>query len=312
MASKSVDRMSASQSTSNRLGGLVERYFEFALSLPSLVYIILIVGFPMIYLFYLAMTEGSNQIGSATKFVGMKNMIEVLSSPEYWQFFVNTVGYAFVSVILGVVLAIIISLALNVDLPYKRVWQTLIILPWAVPFVVSTLMWRFMFNPNFGLINWMLITAGIIDQPVLWFQNTWAAWATIVMTNVWIDTPMAVLILLAGLSNIPDEMYEVARIEGAGPWQRFRYVTLPLLRPAIIVVVMIKSLLALRGFDIIFAMTEGGPGYSTMVIGIDVFQKLIVFGDVGYAAAEAIILTVFILGVLVVLWKFTSVDYEVA
>lgn len=304
--------MSTPPTTPTRLGDVVEKYFEVAMALPSTIYIMVVVGFPMLYLFYLAMTEGSNQIGAATRFVGVKNLVEVLSNPQYWQFFANTVGYAVVSVILGVALGIVISLALNVDLPYKRVWQTLIILPWAVPFVVSTLMWKFMFNPNFGLINWMLMTVGLIDQPILWFQNTWAAWATIVMTNVWIDTPMAVLILLAGLSNIPDEMYEVARIEGAGPWQRFRYVTLPLLRPAIIVVVMIKSLLALRGFDIIFAMTEGGPGYSTMVIGIDVFQRLIVFGDVGYAAAEAIILTVFILGVLIAIWRFTAVDYEVA
>lgn len=291
---------------------LVESYYEYAMSLPSTTYILLIVGFPFLYLVYLAMTEGSNQIGRVTEFVGPKNFIEVILNPTYWQFFAQTIGYAVVSVTIGVVVAILISVALNVELPYRRVWQTLIILPWAVPFVISTLMWRFLFNPQFGLVNWLLLTSGLVQDPVLWFQNQWTAWATIVMTNIWIDTPMAVLILLSGLSNIPDEKYEVARIEGAGPWQRFRYVTLPLLKPAIIVVVMIKSLLALRGFDIIYAMTTGGPGDATMVVGIDVYQKLIVFGDVGYAAAEALILTVFILMVLVAVWRLTAVDYEVA
>lgn len=292
-----------------RLSEVTSTYFEYLMSLPSFVYVILVVGFPTAYLLYLSVMQDVFTLVGSPTFVGAENIVAVLTSGEYWVFFGNTILYAVAVVGGGIVLQIGIALALNVDLPYQRFWQTLIILPWAIPFVVSTLIWKLMFNPQFGLINYLLMQVGLVGEPVAWFSSKGTAFFAVVITTIWVNTPLAVLILLAGLKTIPNRMYEAARLDGAGVWNRFRHVTLPQLRPALTVVLLIESLLALRGFDIIFAMTEGGPGTATTVIAIDVYRQLIQFGNVGYAAAESLVLIVTVLIFLALLIKYMKTDY---
>lgn len=288
----------------------VSEYFPYLMSAPSFLWVMLVVGFPTIYLVYLSVTQNALSIIQPVEFVGLENIVAVLRSPDFWTIFVQTWVYAIAVVGIGLPLQIGITLGLNADLPYKRAWQTLIILPWAIPFVISTLIWRLMFNPNFGLINWVLLEIGLINQSINWFSSQPTAFFTVVITTIWINTPLAVLILLAGLQTIPDRLYEAARIDGSGMWGRFRHVTLPLLWPAIVTVLMIQSLLALRGFDIIFAMTNGGPGQATTVIAIDIYNQLIRFGNTSYASAESLVLIIMILIVLAIFAKFLTVDYE--
>ena len=290
--------------------GIASDYFQHLMTLPSFVYIAVLIGAPALYLVYLSMTEHFFSVIRETEFVGVSNYVAVLSSPEFWMYVGNTVFYAVAVVGGGIVLQIGIALALNTDLPYKRVWQTLIILPWAIPFVVSTLLWKLMFNPQFGLINYILMELGLIAGPIGWFGGKWIAFFTVIMTTIWINTPLAVLILLSGLNTIPDRLYEASVIDGAGPWHRFRHVTLPMLRPALMSVLLIESLLALRGFEIIFTMTKGGPGNATTVIAIDIYRELIRYGNVAYAAAESVILITMILGLLYLIVKYFSADYE--
>jgi multiple sugar transport system permease protein len=294
-----------------RISAVFGNAFEQAMSLPSFLYVMLVIGFPTAYLIYLAVMENVAGLLNQPEFVGLANIIAVLSNPSFWVYFLNTIIYAVAVVFGGFLISLGITLALDVDLPYRRFWQTLVILPWAVPFVLSTLMWKLMFNPQFGLINYLLIEIGLINVPIHWFSGQWTAFFTVIITTIWINTPLSVLILLAGLQNIPDRMYEVARLDGAGVLNRFRHVTLPLLRPAIVVVLLIQSLLALRGFDIIFTMTGGGPGNATTVIAIDIYNNLIQYGNIGYAAAEGLILIVIVLFALGILLKFLSTDREV-
>jgi multiple sugar transport system permease protein len=169
------------------------------------------------------------------------------------------------------------------------------------------MLWKLLFNPSFGAINWTLREIGLIAGPINWFSGKWVAFFTIIITDIWIRTPLVVLILLAGLQTIPDDLYEAARIDGAGIWEQFRHVTLPMLRPALMTVLVIRIILALRAFDIIYAMTLGGPGNATTVIGLDIYQNLIVFGNVSYSAAEAMILVVIIYALLgVAIWAFPN------
>lgn len=294
----------------SRIGAFVSDHFPYLMSAPSFLWVMLVVGFPTIYLVYLSLTRNALSIIRPVEFVGLDNIVAVMTSPNFWTIFVQTWVYAIAVVGIGLPLQIGITLGLNADLPYKRAWQTLIILPWAIPFVISTLIWRLMFNPNFGLINWLLLQIGLIDQSINWFSSQPTAFFTVVITTIWINTPLAVLILLAGLQTIPDRLYEAARIDGSGMWGRFRHVTLPLLWPAIVTVLMIQSLLALRGFDIIFAMTNGGPGQATTVIAIDIYNQLVRFGQTSYASAESLVLIIMILIVLAVFAKLLTVDYE--
>lgn len=295
-----------------RLSEISSDYFEYLMSLPSFIYVAIVIGFPTVYLLYLSVMQDAFSIIREPQFVGLENIIAVLTSAQYWLFFGNTIIYAVAVVGGGIVLQIGIALSLNVDLPYQRFWQTLIILPWAIPFVVSTLIWKLMFNPQFGLINYLLMEIGLVNAPVAWFSGKLTAFFAIIITTIWVNTPLAVLILIAGLKTIPSGMYEAARLDGAGVWNRFRHVTLPQLRPALATVLLIESLLALRGFDIIFAMTSGGPGTATTVIAIDVYRQLIQFGNIGYAAAESLILIVTVLIFLAVLVRFMGASAEEA
>lgn len=274
--------------------------FETLASLPSLVFIVGLFGFPILFLLYVSVTQNVLSIVRPVEFVGLDNYVQVLSNAAFWEYFGNTVFFGIATITIGLPIQLGVALMLNTDLPYQRVWQTLIIVPWAVPHVITTTLWRLLFNPTFGAINWILSSIGLISGPINWFGGKWVAFFTIIATDIWIRTPLVVLILLAGLQTIPKGQYEAARMDGAGMWDRFVHVTLPGLRPALITVLVIRVILALRAFDIVYAMTLGGPGDATTVIGIDIFQKLINFGQASLAAAEAAVLVVLIYAMIIV------------
>jgi ABC-type sugar transport system permease subunit len=285
--------------------------FETALTLPSLLYVLLLAGFPVLFLLYVSMSRDLLSIVESPQFVWLKNYIVILTSPEFWGYFGNTIFFASVTVLGGMVLQLGIALMLNTDLPYRRVWQTLILLPWAVPHVITAQIWKLLFNPTFGAINWFLLETGLIEARIHWFAGKWVAFSTIIITDIWIRTPLVVLILLAGLETIPDEYYEAARMDGAGVWDRFVHITLPQLRSALIVALVIRLILALRAFELIYAMTLGGPGNATTVVALDIWERLIQYGSAGLAAAESVILVLVIYGLIAVaVYAFSSVEAE--
>ena len=273
-------------------------WFETALTLPSLLYVVLVAGFPILFLAYASVHSGMLSIVEPVTFVGLQHYVTLLTSPAFWTYFGNTLFFSVVSVGGGMILQLGIALMLNTDLPYRRAWQTLILLPWAVPHVITAQLWRLLFNPTFGAINWMLLELGVIGSQIQWFSGKWVAFATIIITDVWIRTPLVVLILLAGLKTIPEEQYEAARMDGAGVVGRFIHVTLPQLQSTLIVALVIRMILALRAFELIYALTLGGPGNATTVVGLDVWQRLIQYGSAGIAAAEAMILVFTIYGLI--------------
>lgn len=284
--------------------------FDKRLLLPSVAYITVVIGAPALFLAYLTVTQDVFSIFLNTKFAGLENVLAVLTSGEFWSFTGNTLLYTAGVIGIGIPLQLGIAIALNTDLPYRRVWQTLLLIPWTIPFVISTVMWKLMFIPEFGVINHILLEVGLIQQQIQWFSGTWTAYFTAIITTIWIMTPLGTTILLAGLESIPDNLYEASYIDGAGLWDQFRHMTLPLIRPALTAVLVIETMLALRGFEIIFTMTRGGPGTATTVIAIDIYQQMIRNGNAHYAAAEGLILVVMILIVLGLIVKALSSDTE--
>lgn len=298
------------QAVRTRVSGLSSLSFDKLLLLPSVVYITIIIGAPALFLIYLTLTQDVFSLFLDTRFVGVQNIVSVLTTGDFWSFTANTLLYTAGVLGVGIPLQLGIALALNTDLPYRRVWQTLLLIPWTIPFVISTVMWKLMFVPQFGVINYLLIESGLIKQQINWFSGTWTAYLTTIIPTVWIMTPLGTTILLAGLESIPDDLYEAAYIDGAGLWNQFRHVTLPLLRPALTAVMVIQAMLALRGFEIIYTMTGGGPGTATTVIAIDIYQEMIQNGNSHYAAAEGLILVVMILIVLGIIVKGLSSDTD--
>jgi multiple sugar transport system permease protein len=163
-------------------------------------------------------------------------------------------------------------------------------LPWAIPTVVTALVWRFMFESPSGIVNAVLIDIGLGSEPIVWFIHTTTAWVPIILADVWKTTPFVALLLLAGLQNIDPSLYEAARVDGARPWRQFIHITLPLLQPALLVALIFRTLDAFRVFDLIYVMTGGGPGTATEPIALYTFNVLFQNLRFGFGAALSVLI----------------------
>ncbi len=211
-------------------------------------------------------------------FVGLANYGEALATPRLWSAFAHTACFVAVSVALELALGLVLALGLHRSFRGRGLARTAMLLPWAVPTVVAALVWRFLFENPTGETVWL-------GDPLL-------AWVPIVLADVWKTTPFVALLLLAGLQQIDPELYAAARIDGASAWQRFRHVTLPLLRPALVVALVFRALDAFRVFDLVYVLTGGGPGTATEPVALYAFGAL--FDDLrfGYGSAVSVLLFV--------------------
>jgi ABC-type sugar transport system permease subunit len=222
-------------------------------------------------------------------FIGLENYQEAFRDPRFWGALGHTAFFAVTSVGLELVIGLGLALALNRAFRGRGLVRAAVLIPWAIPTVVSALLWRFMFEGQSGIVNTMLVSLGILREPIVWFIQPVAAWVPVILADVWKTTPFVALLLLAGLQNIDASLYEAARIDGASPWRQFRHVTLPLLKPAILVALIFRTLDAFRVFDLIYALTGGGPGTSTEPIALYTFNALLQNLQFGYGSALSII-----------------------
>lgn len=222
-------------------------------------------------------------------FVGLANYAEALGNDRFWNALSHTLLFTVASVTIEVGLGCVFALAMNRAFRGRALVRAAILVPWAIPTVVSALLWRFTFEGQAGIANTMLMELGLVKAPPEWFVSTTLAWVPVVLADVWKTTPFVALLLLAGLQNIDASLYEAARIDGASAWRQFRYVTLPLLRPALLVALIFRTLDAFRVFDLIYVMTGGGPGTSTEPIALYTFNSLLQNLRFGYGSALSVI-----------------------
>jgi len=232
--------------------------------------------------------------------IGFANYLErdgdqwygVLADPQWWHAVRNTLVFAFCSVVLETVLGVAIALALNTPFRGRGLVRAAVLVPWAIPTVVSAKLWAWMLNDEFGILNYALLGLGIISAPIAWVANPDLALAAVIVVDVWKTTPFMVLLVLAGLQMLPQDCYEASRVDGVHPVKVFWCVTLPLLWPALAVAIAFRALDALRIFDLVYVLTANST--STMSISVFARQQLIDFQDVGYgsAASTLVFLTV--------------------
>ncbi|HKE84133.1 MAG TPA: sugar ABC transporter permease [Vicinamibacterales bacterium] len=222
------------------------------------------------------------------RFIGLQNYVEAFSDPRFWGAIGHTVAFAAVSVTSELVLGLALAAAVDSMMRGRGVVRTAMLLPWAVPTVVVGLVWRFLFETPGGLMNTMLVRSGA--TPPIWFADPLAAWVPVVLADVWKTTPFVALLLLAGLQNIDRTLYEAARIDGASAWRQFTAITLPLLKPALLVALVFRTVDAFRVFDVIFVMTSGGPGTATETIAMYTFSALLENLRFGYGSALSVII----------------------
>jgi ABC-type sugar transport system permease subunit len=258
------------------------------LNAPAAVLVVAFSILPLLYVAYLSFQD--MRVGMSGGFAGLDNYRFVLEDASVVKAFTNTLYFAGVSVGLAVLIGLGIALLLHSDLRGSGWLVAAVVLPWAVPEIVNALIWQWIYSPTYGALNGALYSIGAIADYHAWLSTPLSAMHAVIVAYAWKLVPFVVIILYAGLSGIPSEYYESARIDGAGSWARFRFVTLPLLAAPLGVAVLFCLVWAMRAFDIVYLLTRGGPGEGTSVLSYFVFTKAFEFGDLGAAAAVACLL----------------------
>ena len=259
-----------------------DRYFVQATVLPTFLVMVCVFGLPLVFSFYLSFTGwGLEQPLFAGRFVGLANYDDVLTNSVFKKAIYITLGYTAATVAAQMLLGLGIALLLNVDLPGMRVFRTALIVPMMVTPIVGALCWKLLLDPSHGVFNqW-------IGEKIVWLGRTDTAIYAIWLVGVWQNTTYVTIILLAGLRSLPSEPIEAAAIDGAGRLAAFRFVTLPILRPYILVALLLRTIFEFRAFDNIYAMTGGGPANSTMVLSMYTYLVTFVQFDFSIGAAAA-------------------------
>jgi ABC-type sugar transport system permease subunit len=225
-------------------------------------------------------------------FVGLANYAAALTDPRLQAALVHTLAFVALSVTLEALFGLALALALDAIVRGRAIARVVVLLPWALPTVVAALVWRFMFDSQSGVVNAFAGWTGLAVLHREWLAGPLGAWVPIVLGDVWKTTPFVALLLLAGLQGIDARLYEAARLDGAGPWRRLVEITLPLLRPALIVALVFRTLDAFRVFDLVYVLTGGGPGTATEVVSVYAFTSLLQDLRFGYGSALSVLVFV--------------------
>jgi trehalose/maltose transport system permease protein len=275
---------------------------------PMLIVLALVAGWPLVRTMWFGFTDANLSDLGAAEFVGFVNYYYLLTDPDWWNAVWNTLVFTGVSLTLETILGMAIALTLNAHFRGRGLLRAAVLIPWAIPTVVSAQMWNWMYHDVFGVINEVLRALGLITQPIAWTASPDTALIAIIMVDVWKTTPFMALLLLAGLQMLPQECYESARVDGVHPIKVFFKVTLPLLRPALMVAIIFRALDALRIFDLIYVMT--GNNKATMSMSVYARQQLVDFQDVGYGSAAATLLFLIIAMITVIYLTLGKVGRE--
>lgn len=272
-----------------------ERIFAASLITPCFLFVVIFAFYPILYSFYLSLHNIILALPSlGSPFVGLYNYKELLHDRVAIHALINTFVFVFSSTFLEVLLGLIIALVINKHFMGRGLVRAAILIPWAIPTVVSSQMWRFIFNDSYGLLNYILFgreTSGYIA----WLAHPVYAFSSIVIADVWKTSSFAGLLILAGLQTIPDELYEAAKIDGASSWQQFKEITLPLIKPALLIALLFRTMDAFRVFDLVFVMTQGGPADSTNVLQFYGYKKIFAEGLMGYGSTISVLVFAIVL-----------------
>ncbi|KTR03725.1 ABC transporter permease [Aureimonas ureilytica] len=261
------------------------RPFYWPFVIPALAVTCAVIVFPWVFTAW--MSAHSWRLGGDTAFVGLENYARLLTDTRFWESMGHTLFYTILSVVAPLVLGTFAAVLFDSKMPLRGVLRAIFVMPMMATPVAIALVWTMMFNPSLGVLNYLLSVVGLPEQSWIYDQST--VIPSLVLVETWQWTPLVMLIVLGGLASLPREPYEGAEIDGANGWQKFRYITLPLIAPFMMVAVIIRSIDALKSFDIIYAMTQGGPGTASETINIYLYNVAFSYYDIGYGSAIAVV-----------------------
>lgn len=278
---------------------------QITLLLPVLVPVVFLSVLPLLRGIYLGFTD--YQLGSEIKFNGLENYVQMLHDRYFWRSF--RVGFVWTLAVTAgqIVLGMGLALLLHSPIRFKALYSALMLVPWAMPPVVRGIIWRQMYDPDAGALNMILTDIGVLDKPINWLASFEFAIPAVIIAGIWGEIPKAALFLLAGLKSIPVDLYEAARIDGAGQWREFVHITLPMLRPVLAAIVSLSFMWNFNTFGLVWVLTQGGPGGLTRLPMLAAYEEAFRYGYVGYAGAIG---NVMVMIIALVLFLYLRVQYR--
>jgi multiple sugar transport system permease protein len=268
--------------------GAADRTLAFLLIAPTIAVLLALSIYPLFYSIKISLQAESADGVRWT----LQNFARLSADGFFLSALAHTFVYAAIALTVEFFLGLGLALLLNSQIRGRSLFRAMLLVPMMLPAVVVGVVWRLMLNPNFGAVNGSLKSFGVGTDALTWTASPKLAMASVVIADVWQWTPFMFLILLAGLQSIPQEPYEAALIDGSSAWQTFRHVTLPLLKPAILIALLLRTMDLLRVFDQIFILTEGGPGFATETVSLYIYRTAFRFSNFGYAAAMSFVLLI--------------------
>lgn len=252
---------------------------------PAVAVVGSVIVFPWVFTIWMSLQEWT--VGGARSFTGLSNYLRLVSDERFLTSVGHTLVYTFLAVVLPLIFGTLAALIFNSRLPFRGILRGVFVMPMMATPVAVALVWTMMFHPQLGVLNYLLSLIGI--GPQAWVFHPSTVIPSLVLVETWQWTPLVMLIVLGGLAAIPTEPYESAAIDGANVLQRFRYITLPMIAPFLMVAVIIRTIDALKSFDIIYAITQGGPGTASETINLYLYSVAFAYYDVGYGSAIAVV-----------------------
>lgn len=268
-----------------------QRLIAYGLIAPSLLLIVGVMAYPMVYTTFLSFhTRILSRPALGTRFVGLANYLQAAQDPLFRQVFGQTLYFVIASLALELAIGLGLALLLHRSFYGRNMVRGLILLPWMLSPVVAAFSWAWLLNDAYGLVNYLLVQGGLIQTPRSWLGTVGLAMPAVILVDVWRETPFVTVVLLAGLQSIPSEVREAARVDGASAIRAFLHVTLPLLRPSILVALLMRTMMAVRLFELVFVMTKGGPASSTEVLATYTYREAFLNFNMGYASSLAVVI----------------------
>jgi ABC-type sugar transport system permease subunit len=302
-----------SQTRRVRRGELSERALGLVMLAPMVFVLLLVVGYPLVDSFWLSLHRANlASPEQGQPFIGLGNYIRAFGQPDFWYSIQRTLYFTILSVGLELLLGLLFAVLLNEHFHGNLLARLAMILPWALLTVSNGVLWAWILNPTYGVFNAVLVGVGLLPAPKPWLSDTFWTMNMIILADAWKTVPNMTLLLLAGLQPIPHDLYEAAEVDGATRWQKFTSITLPLLRPVILVAVALRTIGAFRVFDIIYVLTgNGGPADSTKVIAFYDYDQAFHYLFFGYGAAISWLITAFMLIMIVIYTRLLRSEVDI-
>jgi len=275
--------------------------------LPSILFLGAILGFPILYSIAISFQKFNlaTLVSGKAQFIGIQNYIAILHNPLLKNALVHSLIFTFFSILFQFTIGLGLAILLNKSFPLNNVMRGVLLSGWQVPSVVTGTVFLWLFNLDYGLVNFLLTSLRLVHEPIAWFFQPNTAMVAVIIANIWLGIPFNVILLSAGIAGLPEDVYEAATVDGANGWQKVFFITLPLLKSTIMAVLMLGFIYTLRVFDIIWIMTKGGPGTATEVLPTLAYRLSFINFNFGQSSAVSVIILAILLIAAVLYLKFT-------